>query len=131
MYIYFFSLSHLISLKAPPTGLTTGHDSGLRFRFQFHVNPIQDLSPVSVGCLSVCQPSEWAAKLDALVTLSSKRVEERKKELLRKAAAGPQAQADVHRQIRLWSLRLQLYCRMKENFQNTGQWSWVSWRGPF
>ncbi|KAM7386425.1 hypothetical protein PAMA_009172 [Pampus argenteus] len=67
----------------------------------------------------LCQPSEWALKLDALVELAGKRVEERKKELLRKAGAGLQAQADVHRQIHLWSLRLQLYCRMKQNFQNT------------
>lgn len=71
---------------------------------------------------SVCRPAEWALKLDALVALAGKRVEERKKELYRKAGAGPQAQADVHRQICLWSLRLQLYCRMRENFQNTGQW---------
>lgn len=70
--------------------------------------------------LSVCRPAEWALKLDALVALAGNRVEERKKELLRKAGAGPQAQADVHRHIHLWSLRLQLYCRMRENFQNTG-----------
>lgn len=49
--------------------------------------------------LSVCHPVEWALKLDTLVTLAGKRVEERKKELIRKAGAGPQAQADVHRQI--------------------------------
>ncbi|KAM7372350.1 hypothetical protein PAMP_009526 [Pampus punctatissimus] len=67
----------------------------------------------------LCQPSEWALNLDALVELAGKRVEERKKELMRKAGAGLQAQADVHRQIRLWSLRLQLYCRMKQNFHNT------------
>lgn len=70
---------------------------------------------------SVCQPAQWALKLDALVALAEKRVEERKMELLRKAGLGPQAQADIHRHIRLWSLRLQLYCRMRENFQNTGQ----------
>ncbi|XP_059203996.1 ankyrin repeat and fibronectin type-III domain-containing protein 1-like [Centropristis striata] len=67
----------------------------------------------------LCRPAEWELKLDALVALSGKRVEERKKELLRKAGAGPQAQADVQRHIRLWSLRLQLYCRMRQNFQNT------------
>ncbi|XP_035511693.1 ankyrin repeat and fibronectin type-III domain-containing protein 1-like [Morone saxatilis] len=67
----------------------------------------------------LCRPAEWALKLDALVALAGKRVEERKKELLRKAGAGPQAQADVHKHIRLWSLRLQLYCRMRENFHNT------------
>ncbi|XP_040012341.1 ankyrin repeat and fibronectin type-III domain-containing protein 1-like isoform X2 [Xiphias gladius] len=66
-----------------------------------------------------CQPTEWALKLDALVALAGKRVEERKKELVKKTGAGPQAQSDVHRHIRLWSLRLQLYCRMRENFQNT------------
>ncbi|XP_020513556.1 ankyrin repeat and fibronectin type-III domain-containing protein 1 [Labrus bergylta] len=67
----------------------------------------------------LCRPVEWELKLDALVTLASKRVEEKKKDLLRMVGAGPQMQADVHRHIRLWSLRLQLYCRMKENFQNT------------
>lgn len=66
-------------------------------------------------------PVEWALKLDALVTLANKRVEEWKAELAQKASAGPQAQADVQRQIRLWRLRLQLYYRMRENFQNTGQ----------
>ncbi|XP_072299796.1 ankyrin repeat and fibronectin type-III domain-containing protein 1 isoform X2 [Eucyclogobius newberryi] len=67
----------------------------------------------------LCRPAEWALKLETLVTLASKRVEERKKELVRCVVAGPQAQADMHRQIRLWSLRLQLYCRMRENFNNT------------
>ncbi|XP_035470844.1 ankyrin repeat and fibronectin type-III domain-containing protein 1-like isoform X1 [Scophthalmus maximus] len=68
---------------------------------------------------ALCQPTEWALKLDALVTLAGKRVEERKRELMRKTATGPQAQADIQRHIRLWGLRLQLYCRMRENFQNT------------
>ncbi|KAK7939345.1 hypothetical protein WMY93_002671 [Mugilogobius chulae] len=67
----------------------------------------------------LCRPAEWALKLDTLVALASKRVEERRKELARRVVAGPQAQADVHRQIRLWSLRLQLYCRMRENFNKT------------
>ncbi|XP_034395053.1 ankyrin repeat and fibronectin type-III domain-containing protein 1-like [Cyclopterus lumpus] len=67
----------------------------------------------------LCIPAEWALKLDALVALAGKQVEERKNELLKKGGAGPQAQADVHRHIRLWSLRLQLYCRMRQNFQNT------------
>ncbi|XP_053708883.1 ankyrin repeat and fibronectin type-III domain-containing protein 1-like isoform X1 [Synchiropus splendidus] len=67
----------------------------------------------------LCQPGEWAVKLGALVALAGQRVEEWKAELVKKTGAGPQGQADVHRQIRLWSLRLQLYCRMKENFQNT------------
>ncbi|XP_071396038.1 ankyrin repeat and fibronectin type-III domain-containing protein 1 [Centroberyx affinis] len=77
----------------------------------------------------LCRPAEWALKLDALVALAGKRVEERKEELLRKAGAGPQAQADAQRQVRLWSLRQQLYCRMRENFHNTdlpGQPSLVS-----
>uniref|UniRef100_A0A1A8ER65 Fibronectin type-III domain-containing protein n=2 Tax=Nothobranchius korthausae TaxID=1143690 RepID=A0A1A8ER65_9TELE len=67
----------------------------------------------------LCRPAEWALKLDALVALASRRVEEWKVELARKAGAGPQSQADVQRQIHLWRLRLQLYCRMRENFQNT------------
>ncbi|XP_029293655.1 ankyrin repeat and fibronectin type-III domain-containing protein 1 [Cottoperca gobio] len=67
----------------------------------------------------LCLPAEWTLKLDALVALAGKRVEEKKKELLRKAGTGPQAQADVQRHVRLWSLRLQLYRRMRQNFQNT------------
>ncbi|XP_069557398.1 ankyrin repeat and fibronectin type-III domain-containing protein 1 [Brachyistius frenatus] len=73
----------------------------------------------------LCQPADWALKLDALVALAGKRVEERKTDLVRKtdlarkAGAGPQTQAEAHRHICLWRLRLQLYCRMRENFQNT------------
>ncbi|KAI3360126.1 hypothetical protein L3Q82_014443 [Scortum barcoo] len=67
----------------------------------------------------LCQPAEWTLKLDALVALAGKRVEERKKEVFRKTGAGLQAQAEVQRHVHLWSLRLQLYCRMRENFQKT------------
>ncbi|XP_061566941.1 ankyrin repeat and fibronectin type-III domain-containing protein 1-like [Cololabis saira] len=67
----------------------------------------------------LCRTVEWAVKLDNLVALASKRVDEKKAELVRKAGAGPQAQADVQGQISLWRLRLQLYCRMRENFNNT------------
>lgn len=74
----------------------------------------------------MCRPAEWQLKLDALVALAGKRVEEKKMELQRKAGPGPQAQAEVHRHVRLWSLRQQLYCRMRENFQKTGQLSWDS-----
>uniref|UniRef100_H3CZS4 Fibronectin type-III domain-containing protein n=1 Tax=Tetraodon nigroviridis TaxID=99883 RepID=H3CZS4_TETNG len=63
----------------------------------------------------LCQPAEWAFKLDALVALAGKRVEEKKMESLRK----PGPSADLSRQVRLWSLRLQLYCRMRENFHKT------------
>ncbi|KAK5856666.1 hypothetical protein PBY51_008247 [Eleginops maclovinus] len=68
---------------------------------------------------TLCRPADWGFKLDALVALAGKRVEEKQNELSRKAGAGPQAQADVQRQVRLWSLRLQLYCRMRQNFHNT------------
>ncbi|XP_076000441.1 ankyrin repeat and fibronectin type-III domain-containing protein 1 [Genypterus blacodes] len=64
-------------------------------------------------------PAEWVMKLDALVALAGKHLEDMQKELMKKAGPGPQGHADVHRHIHLWSLRLQLYCRMRENFQNT------------
>lgn len=67
----------------------------------------------------LCRPVDWGLKLDALVDLAGRQMEERKSVLARKTGAGPQAQAEVQRQIRLWRLRLQLYCRMRENFQNT------------
>ncbi|XP_030591766.1 ankyrin repeat and fibronectin type-III domain-containing protein 1 [Archocentrus centrarchus] len=67
----------------------------------------------------LAQPAEWALKLDALVALADKRIEERKTELTKKAGAGPQAQGDLQRHVYLWRLRQQLYCRMRENFQNT------------
>lgn len=92
----------------------------------FRFCPLSLLCRFPLYFLSVCRPAEWALKLDALVALAGKRVEERKNELVRKTGAGPQAQADVQRHIRLWSLRLQLYCRMRENFRKTGQWSGVS-----
>lgn len=76
------------------------------------------------------RPAEWQAKLDALVALAGKRVEEKKTDLQRKAGPGPPAQAEVHRHVRLWSLRLQLYCRMRENFQKTGQSSRNGRRRP-
>ncbi|KAF6723021.1 Ankyrin repeat and fibronectin type-III domain-containing protein 1 [Oryzias melastigma] len=65
------------------------------------------------------RPVEWSLKLDALVALASNRVEDWKAELVKKAGAGPQAQADAQRQVCLWKLRLQLYCRMRENFHHT------------
>ncbi|XP_028311583.1 ankyrin repeat and fibronectin type-III domain-containing protein 1 [Gouania willdenowi] len=67
----------------------------------------------------LCRPAEWALKLDSLVTLAGKRVEERKADLAKKAGAGPQAQAEAQRHVRLWRLRLELYCRMRENFHKT------------
>ncbi|XP_034749107.1 ankyrin repeat and fibronectin type-III domain-containing protein 1-like [Etheostoma cragini] len=67
----------------------------------------------------LCSPAEWALKLDALVALAGKQVEERKQELLRKAEAGPQAKAGIQGHISFWSLRLQLYCRMRQNFHKT------------
>ncbi|XP_029913039.1 ankyrin repeat and fibronectin type-III domain-containing protein 1 [Myripristis murdjan] len=67
----------------------------------------------------LCRPAEWALKLDALVALAAKRVEERKEALVVRAGAWPNSQADIQRQLHLWSLRQQLYCRMRENFQNT------------
>ncbi|XP_056144267.1 ankyrin repeat and fibronectin type-III domain-containing protein 1-like [Lampris incognitus] len=67
----------------------------------------------------LCRPSDWAFKLDTLVELAGQRVDERREELLRKAGAGPQARADAQRQVRLWGLRQQLYCRMRENFHST------------
>nr|XP_043906845.1 ankyrin repeat and fibronectin type-III domain-containing protein 1-like isoform X1 [Solea senegalensis] len=73
----------------------------------------------------LCQPADWEIKLQALVALANKRVEEKKtelvkkKELVKKTGVGPQAQSDIERHIRLWSLRMQLYCRMRENFQKT------------
>ncbi|KAM6957745.1 ankyrin repeat and fibronectin type-III domain-containing protein 1 [Aplochiton taeniatus] len=67
----------------------------------------------------LCRPAEWSFKLDSLVALAEKRVEERKRELLPLAGAGSQAQADAQRQLRLWSLRQQLYHRMRESFHQT------------
>ncbi|KAK2833803.1 hypothetical protein Q5P01_017692 [Channa striata] len=67
----------------------------------------------------LCQPAEWELKLDALVALAGKQVEDKTKDLVRKAGTGPQARTGIQRYVHLWSLRLQLYSRMRENFQNT------------
>ncbi|XP_028843423.1 ankyrin repeat and fibronectin type-III domain-containing protein 1 isoform X2 [Denticeps clupeoides] len=67
----------------------------------------------------LCQPSDWALKLDALVTLAGQRVAERRAALLRRARAGLQADADCQQQLHHWSLRQKLYCRMRDRFQHT------------
>ncbi|KAL0992972.1 hypothetical protein UPYG_G00101670 [Umbra pygmaea] len=67
----------------------------------------------------LCLPAEWSAKLDALVTLAGRQVEERREELLCGAGTGTQVQADTQRQLQLWAMRQQLYCRMRKNFHGT------------
>lgn len=53
--------------------------------------------------------------------LAGRQVEDRREELLGGAGAGPHVQADIQRQLHLWTLRQQLYCRMRESFHHTGQ----------
>lgn len=68
----------------------------------------------------LCRPTEWALKLDALVTLAGQRVEEHRRVVLSQAKAGVQLQASNRRQLRLWTLRHRLYCKMRESFHLTG-----------
>ncbi|KAI1884575.1 hypothetical protein AGOR_G00227800 [Albula goreensis] len=68
---------------------------------------------------NLCCPSAWSTKLDALVALAGQRVEEWREEVLEKVGAGPQGQADAQRQLRVWTLRQQLYWRMRERFHLT------------
>ncbi|KAJ8345237.1 hypothetical protein SKAU_G00294300 [Synaphobranchus kaupii] len=65
------------------------------------------------------RPSDWSVKLDALVALAGQRVEERREEVLERVGAGPQGQAEAQRQLRIWTLRQQLYWRMREHFRLT------------
>uniref|UniRef100_A0A674CJ61 Ankyrin repeat and fibronectin type-III domain-containing protein 1-like n=1 Tax=Salmo trutta TaxID=8032 RepID=A0A674CJ61_SALTR len=67
----------------------------------------------------LCLPAEWLCKLDALVMLADRQVEDRREELPGGAGAGPHVQADIQRQLHLWTLRQQLYCRMRESFHHT------------
>ena len=82
---------------------------------------------------SVSRPADWMRKLDALVLLAGRQAEEKKKELASKAGAGPNVQVDAQKNHRLWTLRQQLYCRMRRSFQLTGQGSGVRGchTGPF
>ncbi|KAG7460025.1 hypothetical protein MATL_G00216970 [Megalops atlanticus] len=68
---------------------------------------------------NLCSPADWSAKLDSLVTLAGQKVEQRREEVLEKAWAGPQVQADAQRQLNIWTLRRQLYYRMRERFHLT------------
>ncbi|KAG9343066.1 hypothetical protein JZ751_015284 [Albula glossodonta] len=68
---------------------------------------------------NLCGPSAWSTKLDALVALAGQKVEEWREEVLEKVGAGPQGQADAQRQLRIWTLRQQLYWRMREHFHLT------------
>ncbi|KAJ8254329.1 hypothetical protein COCON_G00209410 [Conger conger] len=65
------------------------------------------------------RPSDWLVKLDSLVALAGQRVEEWREEVLERVGAGPQGQADAQRQLRIWTLRQQLYWRMREHFRHT------------
>ncbi|XP_067088868.1 ankyrin repeat and fibronectin type-III domain-containing protein 1-like [Osmerus mordax] len=67
----------------------------------------------------LCRPADWMRKLDALVLLASRQAEEKKNELAAKAGVGPQVQVDAQKQHHLWTLRQQLYCRMRRSFQLT------------
>ncbi|XP_034150954.1 ankyrin repeat and fibronectin type-III domain-containing protein 1 isoform X2 [Esox lucius] len=67
----------------------------------------------------LCQPDEWSSKLDALVDLAGRQVDDRREELLGRAGPGPQGQADLQRHLHIWTLRRQLYCKMRENFRCT------------
>nr|XP_046195993.1 ankyrin repeat and fibronectin type-III domain-containing protein 1-like [Oncorhynchus gorbuscha] len=51
--------------------------------------------------------------------LADRQVEDRREELLGGAGAGPHVQANIQRQLHLWTLRQQLYCRMRESFHHT------------
>ncbi|XP_062334365.1 ankyrin repeat and fibronectin type-III domain-containing protein 1-like [Osmerus eperlanus] len=67
----------------------------------------------------LCRPADWMRKLDALVSLASRQAEEKKNELASKAGVGPHVQVDAQKQHHLWTLRQQLYCRMRRSFQLT------------
>ncbi|XP_037392130.1 uncharacterized protein LOC108442563 isoform X2 [Pygocentrus nattereri] len=64
---------------------------------------------------NLSRPCDWSAKLDGLVSLAERRVEERRAEL---KAHGVKllTQTDTHRELRLWTLRQELYTRMRERF---------------
>ncbi|KAL4658036.1 ankyrin repeat and fibronectin type-III domain-containing protein 1-like isoform X1 [Arapaima gigas] len=68
-------------------------------------------------------PSEWAEKLDALVDRAGDQVCTWREALLEMAGAGPgvglQRQAEAQRQLRIWTLRRQLYYRMRDIFHHT------------
>ncbi|XP_048102015.1 ankyrin repeat and fibronectin type-III domain-containing protein 1-like isoform X1 [Alosa alosa] len=66
-----------------------------------------------------CRPSEWALKLDALVTLAGQKVEEHRRVVLSRAKAAVHLQASAQRQLHNWTLRHQLYCKMRESFHLT------------
>ncbi|KPP68334.1 hypothetical protein Z043_113000 [Scleropages formosus] len=71
----------------------------------------------------VNHPSEWAKKLDALVDLAGDQVQKWRETMLERAGAGPgvglQWQAEAQRQLRIWTVRRQLYYRMRDSFRRT------------
>ncbi|XP_064171550.1 ankyrin repeat and fibronectin type-III domain-containing protein 1-like [Anguilla rostrata] len=68
---------------------------------------------------NLCRPSDWLVKLDSLVALAGQRVEECREDVLERVGAGPQGQADAQRQLRIWTLRRQLYWKMRDHFRLT------------
>ncbi|XP_062387951.1 ankyrin repeat and fibronectin type-III domain-containing protein 1-like [Sardina pilchardus] len=67
----------------------------------------------------LCRPQEWALKLEALVSQAGQRVEEHRRLVLSRAKATVQLQASAQRQLHVWTLRHQLYCKMRESFHLT------------
>ncbi|KAL6460974.1 hypothetical protein MHYP_G00309400 [Metynnis hypsauchen] len=67
------------------------------------------------GCEGLHHHSKVSTNLDGLVSLAERRVEERRVEL---KAHGVKllTQTDTHRELRLWTLRQELYKRMRERF---------------
>ncbi|XP_023685628.2 ankyrin repeat and fibronectin type-III domain-containing protein 1-like [Paramormyrops kingsleyae] len=62
-------------------------------------------------------PPEWAAKLNTLVELAGAKQGEWKGLMLERP--GAQEQASAQQQLRIWTLRRQLYCRMRDSFHRT------------
>ncbi|MBN3315090.1 ANKF1 protein, partial [Atractosteus spatula] len=64
----------------------------------------------------LCSPADWSVKLQALVRTAGRCVAELKDAV---CTGPPEAQQDTQKQLRVWTLRYQLYCRMRENFART------------
>ncbi|KAG1928862.1 ankyrin repeat and fibronectin type-III domain-containing protein 1-like isoform X3 [Pimephales promelas] len=63
--------------------------------------------------------SDWSLKLDELVSLAEKKLEEGRAELQLKEKAELQSHEDAQKSVEVWTQRCELYHRMRENFHST------------
>ncbi|XP_067284694.1 ankyrin repeat and fibronectin type-III domain-containing protein 1 isoform X2 [Pseudorasbora parva] len=68
---------------------------------------------------TLCSASDWSLKLDELVSLAERKLEEWRAELQLRVKAELQSHPEAQKNVELWTRRSELYHRMRESFHTT------------